>query len=194
MKYFGHSIINGFRSHTPKGFYDLVKGHTGTDFDCPVGTPLSLPVNLTVADFKVQTEMGNCLYLRDESQNILVFAHLSEILVKVGDLLAPNTIFAKTGNSGSRTTGAHLHFEIIAPKPEVGGEMMTRRLGNFKGYNVDPVTYLDSLTFRSSEKLEWLKEHDVIQGEHRPTDPVTWGELSLVLFRLTKKILEWAKH
>lgn len=194
MNYFGHKIINGFRSHTPRGFYDLVKGHTGIDLSCPVGTDLQLPIVTTAVDFKNQAEMGNTLYLRDSDGNTLVFAHLTSISVKIGDIVSPGTVFAKTGNTGRATTGAHLHFEIIAQKPEVGLDMMTRRLGNFKGYNIDPVSYLDSLTLRSSEGLDWLRKHEIIFGEHRPTDPVTWGELGTVLHRLTRKILEWVKN
>lgn len=194
MNYFGYPVGNKFRSHTPSGYYDVVKGHTGIDIITPVGTPISLPISSTVADYKSQPEMGNTLYLKDEDQNILVFAHLSEVLVKVGDLLKPGQVFAKTGNTGSKTTNPHVHVEIISQTPDKGLEMMTRRLGNFKGYNIDPVLYLDSLTLRSSEDLDWLRKHEIIFGEHRPTDPVNWGEMSTVLHRLTRKILEWVKN
>lgn len=194
MNYFGFPLSNKFRSKTPRGFYDAVKGHTGIDIICPIGTGLSLPVHTKVFDFLKQPEMGNCLYLKDFNGNVLVFAHLSEVLVKVGQSIAPNETFAKTGNTGSKTTAPHLHLEIISPKPDEGLEFMTRSLGKAKGYNIDPEQYLNSLTLGSGEDLEWLKEHQIIFGEHRPSDPVTWGELATVVHRLAKKVIEWTSN
>lgn len=193
MQYFGHKVINPFRSHTPRGFYDAKKGHTGLDLDFAVGTPISLPIETTCFRFLVQKQMGNTLYLKDSEGNVLVFAHLSEVFVKSGDEIKPNQMFAKTGNTGSATTGAHLHFEVISQEPEKGLEFMTRSLGAITGYNIDPTAYLDSLTKKSDDKLEWMKEHELIFGDHKPTDKITWGELSLVLYRLVKKVLEWAR-
>lgn len=188
MQYFGHNVINEFRSHTPRGFYDAKKGHSGSDFNCPAGTPISLPIQTTCFRFLVQKEMGNTLYLKDSEGTVLVFAHLSEVFVKVGDEIKPNQMFAKTGNTGTATTGAHLHFEVISQEPEKGLEFMTRTLGAITGYNIDPIVYLDSLTKKSDDKLEWMKEYGLIFGDHKPTDTVTWGELSIVIDRLVKKV------
>lgn len=141
--YFGDTITNPFQD---KGdFYDPVKGHTGIDLGTPVGTPISLPVPLRVVDILVQNEMGNVLYTKDAWGNILVFAHLSEILVDEGDIIKADQVFAKTGNSGKATTGPHLHFEIIAEEPQAGYEIMTRSLGNYRGYNIDPLSYWETL-------------------------------------------------
>lgn len=188
MQYFGHNVVNPFRSDKPKGFYDPIKLHTGADFGCPTGTVLALPIETTCFRFLVQKEMGNTLYLKDKDGNILVFAHLSEVLVKVGDKIKPYQLFAKTGNTGTATTGAHLHFEVISQEPEKGLEFMTRSLGAITGYNVDPIAYLDSLTKKSDDKLEWMKEYGLIFGDHKPMDKVTWGELSIVIDRLVKKV------
>jgi murein DD-endopeptidase MepM/ murein hydrolase activator NlpD len=38
------------------------------------------------------------------------YAHLSEVLTSVGKVVSVNSVVAKSGNSGSSTTGAHLHF------------------------------------------------------------------------------------
>lgn len=67
--------------------------------------------------------------------------------VKRGELIAI------TGNSGSKTTAPHLHYEIITPqfklltypdRPQID-RIMTRQLYGFKGLNVDPITYVKRL-------------------------------------------------
>jgi murein DD-endopeptidase MepM/ murein hydrolase activator NlpD len=39
------------------------------------------------------------------------YAHLSEVLVSVGQKLDTGAVVGKTGNSG-RSTGPHLHYEV----------------------------------------------------------------------------------
>lgn len=196
MKYFGRSIVNGFRSRTPAGFYDSKKGHTGVDFDAPVGTEVSLPVETRVRAIHVQSQMGLTLFLEDSRGNILIFAHLFAVLVKADELVSAGQVFAKSGNSGSASTGPHLHFEIISTAPASGLEFMTRTLQEFSGYNIDPIAYLDALNTPhwSQDALEWAHEHQIIQGEHDPDSPMTWGEAAVTMKRLAEKILEWEKE
>ena len=139
--YFGATISNPFQADGD--FYDPVKGHTGIDLGMKEGSSLSLPVPIRVVDLREQYEMGTTLYAEDAWGNILVFSHLSEVLFEVGDLVKGDEVFALSGNTGKATTGPHLHFEIIAVEAEVGYEEMTRSLGNYSGWNVDPVEYLD---------------------------------------------------
>lgn len=196
MNYFGYPVVNGYRSQSPAGFYDPVKGHTGVDISCPEGTALALPTVNTVVAVKQQPEMGLTLYLRDSVGNILVFSHLSSVSVNVGDEVAANSVFANTGNTGSATTGAHLHFEIICKTPEVGGEMMSRTLGEFSGYNIDPLPYLDSIFEYqwAAEAMSWAKKHQIIKGEHAASDYMTWGEFVVSAKRLAERIMDWKKN
>ena len=194
MDYLGFRVINAFMSKTPKGFYDPVKGHTGIDLNMPEGTAISLPFEVKVAQFLKQSEMGNTLYLKDNAGNVLVFAHLKDVLVRTNDTIKAGSTFAHSGNTGSTTTGPHLHFEIIAKEPEAGAEHMTRELGGFSGYNIDPGAYLDSVTVPTWHKLDWMKEHGFITIDKDPSTPVTWGEFSVVLYRLVKKVLEWVRN
>ncbi len=195
MNYFGHPVINGFRSQTPRGYYDPVKGHTGIDIAAPLGTPLSFGVAVTVADVRVQTQMGNTLYLRTQEGLIVVFAHLSEILVQKGATVPGGTVFAKTGNTGTATTGPHLHLEVIASTPQSGYTMMTRALGLFNGYNVDPEPVLQALLQTqaepdphwSAEAFAWAEAQGLISAEHAPYEPITWGQFLVVLKRFSEK-------
>ena len=54
------------------------------------------------------------------------YAHLSTVLVKVGDQVTEGEVIAKSGNTG-RSTGPHLHYEI-----------------RLNGEAVDPMRFLDA--------------------------------------------------
>lgn len=194
MNFFDFKILNPFRSQTPKGFYDKVKGHTGIDLNCPIGTDLSLPFEVTFLEKINQLEMGLTAYLKDSNDVIHVFAHLSGVMKHNGQILKPNEIFGHSGNSGSATTGPHLHYELISPKPEQGLEFMTRKLGKCNGYNIDPLKYLKTMNKHwSDEAMDWAVEHELITLHKVPDEAVTWGELVVFAQRLAKKIIEWDK-
>lgn len=140
-----------------------------------------------------QKEMGLTLYLEDKHGNILVFSHLSNVKVKLGDSINPYYIFALTGNSGTKSTAPHLHFEVIAEKPQEGFEVMTRSLQGIDGYNIDPVKYLDSILTPhwSKEAMDWMLEHQIVTEEKDPNDYVTWGEYAVTQKRLAERLIEW---
>lgn len=191
MAYFGHEIVNDYQN--PGKWYDPKKGHTGIDMMMPVSTSLYINTQAEVVSIKNQPEMGLTLYLKDPDGNILVFAHLNHTFVSKGQQLAANDLLALSGNTGSATTGPHLHFEIIAEKPESGGEHMTRTLGEFSGYNIDPKSYLDGLgNHWSDEAMGWMLKHEIITEKRDPNTPVSWGEFAVVTRRLAEKLIEWS--
>lgn len=166
--YWNHSLTNDYRSQISIKLadgsvvkpYDPVKGHTGIDINCVYGTVLSMPVDLKLLRKTSQEEMGTCAYFEDSEKNVLIFAHLSEVLIEKDAVAVAGTPFVKTGNSGRILSNPHLHLEIIAKKPEKGAEHMTRSLYGYSGYNIDPVPYLDKV-FSSPvlTDLEWLLKH-----------------------------------
>lgn len=87
------------------------KFHLGNDFGVPTGTPVR-----AVADGKAtvtSTEKGGLTVTLDLGNGYkAAFAHLSESLVKTGDIVQQGQTIAKSGNSGTATTGAHLHFGL----------------------------------------------------------------------------------
>lgn len=192
MNYFGFPVINPFRSHS-RPEYDKVKGHTGIDIATPTGTVLDLPVRTVVRDIVKQNQMGLTLYL-DHGKKTLVFAHLSKVIVKKGDELPPRTPFAYTGNSGTATSGPHLHFEVLGETPEPGLEIMVREKLAVEGFNHDPVKYLESIfapAHWSDEEMAWAVKHKIISYPRSPEQPVTWGELVVVLYNLANRLIEW---
>lgn len=148
MKHILEAVIwNHYKSKTPRGFYNPIKGHTGVDLNY-VNEKLPSPVSGTIVKLAKQSEMGNVVYLKDkENGYIHVFAHMTRFGVKEGDVVARNQVLGLTGNSGGKTTSAHLHYEIISlDKPtSLLDRVMTRSLGGFSGWNVDPIRYLRQL-------------------------------------------------
>jgi murein DD-endopeptidase MepM/ murein hydrolase activator NlpD len=86
--------------------------HAGLDFAAAHGTPILAAAagSVVFAGFRpdygwtVEIEHGNGLRTR--------YAHASRLLVKVGALVMPGDTVAAVGSSG-RSTGAHLHFEVL---------------------------------------------------------------------------------
>ena len=191
---FGFPVINPFKSKVPKGFYDPIKNHSGIDVGCPTGTPLSLPVETQILDIRTQKEMGLTLYL-GWKQYVLVFAHLSTAQGPEGAKLPADTEFATSGNSGSKTTAPHLHFECISKTPDPRYKEMTRTLGSFTGFNVDPLDVIEQMKTPevSDAQLayEWMKKHEILTKDHQLDSKVTIGTLSLICFRLAQRIPEW---
>lgn len=179
--------MNPFRSHVPAGFYHPEKGHTGIDIDMPEGTSISLPFPTTFSQTLYDSEMGLTAYLLDPEGNILIFSHLTKVLKGDGAVSAPREVFAVSGNTGTATTAPHLHFEIISKTPDPGQEIMTRSLGGYLGYNIDPAAYLQRLEQAkphwAAEAMQWAKEKGLIEKEHHLDNFVTWGELVVILKR-----------
>jgi len=46
----------------------------------------------------------------------ILYAHMSKILVKIGDSVRPGTVIGNAGNTGSRSTGYHLHLQLSDDK------------------------------------------------------------------------------
>jgi murein DD-endopeptidase MepM/ murein hydrolase activator NlpD len=86
--------------------------HAGLDFTAAPGTAIHAAAGGTVvfAGFKpdygwvVEIEHGNGLMTR--------YAHASRLLVKSGALVTPGDRIAEVGSTG-RSTGPHLHFEVL---------------------------------------------------------------------------------
>ncbi len=101
--------------------------HAGLDFAARAGTPIASAAGGVVAfagfkhDFGwvVEIDHGNGLATR--------YAHASELLVRAGQVVVPGERIAMVGSTG-RSTGPHLHFEVLRA-----------------GDHVDPKRYLAGL-------------------------------------------------
>lgn len=87
--------------------------HSGIDIRSQHGTPVRAPAAGTVTVAGNYQEYGITVIL-DHGQDIKsLYGHLARTNVKSGERVERGAIVGWSGNTG-RSTGAHLHFEIIA--------------------------------------------------------------------------------
>jgi len=85
--------------------------HEGLDFTANTGTPIYAAAGGIVTTAVQTPDYGKLVKIDHGSGLESRYAHTSQILVKVGDVVKQGQLIAKVGNTG-RSTGAHLHFEV----------------------------------------------------------------------------------
>jgi murein DD-endopeptidase MepM/ murein hydrolase activator NlpD len=85
--------------------------HTGTDYNVPVGTPVTAAMSGVVSSTDLGADYGMAVMIDHPNGYQTIYAHLSEKDAKVGQTVAKGQRLGKSGNSGN-STGAHLHFEV----------------------------------------------------------------------------------
>ena len=103
--------------------------HGGLDIAADEGTPIKATADGTVIDSGDFFFSGNMIYL-DHGQGIIsLYAHLSAISVKPGDIVKQGDIIGKVGQTG-RVTGPHLHFAIMTNQVAIDPVFMLPKDGN----------------------------------------------------------------
>jgi murein DD-endopeptidase MepM/ murein hydrolase activator NlpD len=101
--------------------------HPGIDLGAPHGTPIYAAHRGTVIYASWMTGYGNFVMIRHENNVVTTYAHMSRILVRVGQQVATGQQIGREGSTGY-STGPHLHFEV--------------RLNGEDGTKVDPLAWL----------------------------------------------------
>ena len=105
------------------------KPHSGLDIAADEGTPIKATAGGTVIDAGDFFFSGNMIYI-DHGQGIIsLYAHLSEIAVKPGDIIEQGQIIGNVGQTG-RVTGPHLHFAIFTNRALIDPLFMLPKDGN----------------------------------------------------------------
>ena len=99
----------GFRSDP---FTSRAALHTGLDFPADTGTPIMAAAGGVVRSTDYHSAYGNLLEVDHGNGLVTRYAHTSRILVKAGDLVRRGQLVAEVGTTG-RSTGPHLHFEVL---------------------------------------------------------------------------------
>lgn len=86
--------------------------HTGLDFQAAPGTAILAAAGGVVVASEVHPQYGNMIEVDHGNNLITRYAHASRLLVKKGDLIKRGQKIAEVGSTG-RSTGPHLHFEVL---------------------------------------------------------------------------------
>lgn len=125
----GRMPADGARFGSPFGnridpFTHHVSFHPGVDLVAPTGTPVLAAAGGRVIFAGPKGGYGNAVEIDHGNGLITRYGHASRILVHEGDLVLPRQHLADVGSTG-RSTGPHLHFEVL-----------------INGSPVDPTAYL----------------------------------------------------
>lgn len=105
----------GYRKHP---VFKILKMHGGIDFGADIGTPVYATGNGKIQRVEFKREGYGKHIVVDHSYGFQsVYAHLSEINVKVGQEIKRGQIIGRVGDSGG--VAPHLHYEIHYKKKRV---------------------------------------------------------------------------
>ena len=96
--------------HDPLGKGE--RWHKGLDIAAPAGTPVRAIAAGKVVFSGLAGGYGNLVAIDHGNGVTTRYAHNRTLLVSIGDLITPGQEIAQVGSTG-RSTGPHLHFEVI---------------------------------------------------------------------------------
>jgi murein DD-endopeptidase MepM/ murein hydrolase activator NlpD len=107
---FSFSSDFGIRKHPLTGKSHF---HTGVDMMSETGDDKVFAVKPGVVVMsELHPQYGNTVVLRHSNGVESLYAHMAQLLVKVGDKVTTDNVLGYIGNTGV-STGKHLHFEIL---------------------------------------------------------------------------------
>lgn len=106
--------------------YDAKEKHYAVDINIPINTPVKAAADGRVILTEWSVETGYVILLKHSNNLITVYKHNGKLTKSQGDLVRSGEVIAVSGNTGTLTTGPHLHFELWND-----------------GYPVDPKAFID---------------------------------------------------
>jgi murein DD-endopeptidase MepM/ murein hydrolase activator NlpD len=89
-----------------------MRSHKGVDLAAPKGMAIAAPLSGTVVSTGYENGYGNTILIQHSDGLQTRYAHLGSIDVKVGEKISEQQVLGTVGDTG-RSTGPHLHFEVI---------------------------------------------------------------------------------
>jgi murein DD-endopeptidase MepM/ murein hydrolase activator NlpD len=124
-------LLDGFKMDVPligkinKNF-DVKTSHYGMDIAGAIGSPVKAVMDGTIIFSDWSTETGNTIIIQHPNGILSVYKHNSSLFKEIGDFVKKGEVIANLGNSGTLTSGPHLHFELW-----------------YNGIPLDPAKYLN---------------------------------------------------
>ncbi|MEO8232872.1 MAG: M23 family metallopeptidase [Ignavibacteriota bacterium] len=88
------------------------QGHNGNDYSMKENSPIFASSGGYVVFADYTTNFGYTIIINHPENYITKYLHCSSLLKKDGDFVRQGELIALSGNSGTESTGPHLHFEI----------------------------------------------------------------------------------
>ena len=112
----------GMRKHPIDGFNKM---HKGTDFAAPMGTPIMASGNGIIKKVGWCGGGGNCIKIKHNSTYETVYAHMSKFArgINNGVRVKQGQTIGYVGSTG-KTTGPHLHYEVIVNGKKVNSQKL----------------------------------------------------------------------
>lgn len=105
--------------------FDMDRKHFGTDIAANPNESVLATMDGTVILSTYTAETGYLIGVQHNQDFVSVYKHCGSLLKKEGDVVKGGEAIALVGNSGTLSTGPHLHFELW-----------------YKGHSVNPEKYI----------------------------------------------------
>ena len=106
--------------------FNLKEKHFAVDVNVPINTPIKAAADGRVILTEWSVETGYVVLVEHSNNLLTVYKHNTKLTKSQGDIVKAGEVIAISGNTGTLTTGPHLHFELWN-----------------NGYPVDPKTFID---------------------------------------------------
>ena len=106
--------------------FNLATNHPYIDIAAPANSVISAVLDGTVIMAAWTDETGFTIQIQHSNDLISIYKHNSKLLKRTGDKVKAGSAIALVGNTGSVSSGYHLHFELW-----------------YKGTAVDPAKYIN---------------------------------------------------
>jgi murein DD-endopeptidase MepM/ murein hydrolase activator NlpD len=105
------SVFNPHRMHP---ILNLIRGHMGTDYAAPIGTPVHAAGDGRVSFAGRRGGYGNAIVLAHSNSVSTLYGHMSRFArnVRIGEHIQQGQIIGYVGMTGL-ATGPHLHYEYL---------------------------------------------------------------------------------
>ena len=124
--------VSGYRltssyGRRPDPMDGAIRFHSGVDLACDTGTPIHATADGIVSHSGWTTGSGYVVVLEHGLGFSTIYAHNKSNSVKAGQLVRRGDVIGYVGSTG-RTTGPHLHYEVLKngknvnPAPYLAGE------------------------------------------------------------------------
>lgn len=92
--------------------YNIKEEHYGVDLVTKADEKVKNVLDGTVVFTGFSAQDGYVIHIQHSNNLTSIYKHNSELLKKTGDRLSAGDVIAVVGNTGERSKGPHLHFEL----------------------------------------------------------------------------------